>query len=229
MAQLDKKKLLPEFLNTQEKWDQIVEETNTWGKFDKLALDIIDYPGMDVFHFGDILNHLRVDILGKYPETGNVITDISNTVNTITNAIKGMGDHSNTLKNHPYESQSYWKDESRDVVGNDGGGPSKSSDGQRSYPTAPLFRNFQEDRKFFPKYPLYSNLRYRWKSFVNYPKQLRPGPTQLAGAGFFYEGMGDLTTCFHCGLVLHNWEAEDNPKVEHKKFQPDCPFIQSVA
>ena len=60
-------------------------------------------------------------------------------------------------------------------------------------------------------------------------------PERLAKAGFFYwpkltssrDFTDDTCICFQCGLALDGWEAEDDPRMEHAKRRPDCPFIRS--
>lgn len=58
----------------------------------------------------------------------------------------------------------------------------------------------------------------------------------MAQAGFFYwprstshraAERDDTSICFQCGLALDGWEEEDNPRQEHAKRRPECPFIKS--
>jgi hypothetical protein len=51
-------------------------------------------------------------------------------------------------------------------------------------------------------------------------------PADLAKSGFFYVGPSDRVRCAFCNLNLHNWEAGDNPHVEHQRYAPTCPFIR---
>ena len=41
----------PEFMNTQEKWNELVESTDTAEKFDELALKILDEDDIDILKF----------------------------------------------------------------------------------------------------------------------------------------------------------------------------------
>ena len=63
-------------------------------------------------------------------------------------------------------------------------------------------------------------------TFVNkWPNQLTQHPVQMIASGFYYTGYGDRVTCFHCGIILHNWEQADDVDLEHKKHSPDCKFL----
>ena len=46
----------------------------------------------------------------------------------------------------------------------------------------------------------------------------------LASAGFVYSGK-DSAKCVFCGKDLE-WEKEDEPRREHEKRMPSCPFVQ---
>ena len=39
---------------------------------------------------------------------------------------------------------------------------------------------------------------------------------------------GDKTTvrCFYCNGALRNWQAGDDPKVEHARWFPQCSYIR---
>ncbi|XP_061171128.1 inhibitor of apoptosis protein-like [Saccostrea echinata] len=75
------------------------------------------------------------------------------------------------------------------------------------------------------KYPFYSNLEDRIGSFTDWPASKTQTPRDLALAGFFYAGDGDSTRCFDCGVGLRNWDAEDDPWVEHARWSPNCRFV----
>ena len=36
----------------------------------------------------------------------------------------------------------------------------------------------------------------------------------------------DGVTCFYCTLSLDGWEPKDDPRVEHQRRSPDCPFFE---
>lgn len=39
-------------------------------------------------------------------------------------------------------------------------------------------------------------------------------------------GYGDCGRCFFCGGGLKNWEASDNPWIEHVRWFPRCAYIR---
>lgn len=41
-------------------------------------------------------------------------------------------------------------------------------------------------------------------------------------------GDSDKVRCFHCDVLLYNWEPEDNPWVEHAKWYPGCQYVRLV-
>ena len=41
-------------------------------------------------------------------------------------------------------------------------------------------------------------------------------------------GSGDRVICAFCRKVLHTWGPEDIPMIEHKKFSPECPFLNGT-
>ncbi|XP_031747014.1 uncharacterized protein LOC100492519 [Xenopus tropicalis] len=48
----------------------------------------------------------------------------------------------------------------------------------------------------------------------------------LAQAGFYYVGPGDLVKCFICGGELDKWESWDKPLTRHQHSFPDCAYVQ---
>ena len=34
--------------------------------------------------------------------------------------------------------------------------------------------------------------------------------------------------CFHCDVLLYEWEPEDDPFVEHARWVPKCQYIQLI-
>lgn len=47
----------------------------------------------------------------------------------------------------------------------------------------------------------------------------------LAASGFYYKGIDDVCTCAFCNLSVAQWELDDTPEGEHRRWKPDCPFI----
>ena len=66
----------------------------------------------------------------------------------------------------------------------------------------------------------------RLMTFKGWPKGSCVSLIDLAKAGFFYTGKDDRVQCEFCQGVLRNWEAGDNPRFEHRKHFPRCPFVQ---
>lgn len=59
--------------------------------------------------------------------------------------------------------------------------------------------------------------------------QTSPSNEELALAGFFYSGTGNSVTCFYCGGSLHKWGENDNPKIEHARWFPDCLYAKHLC
>ncbi|XP_078659105.1 baculoviral IAP repeat-containing protein 7-like [Branchiostoma floridae x Branchiostoma belcheri] len=72
---------------------------------------------------------------------------------------------------------------------------------------------------------------HRLHTYYGYgwPMDTPVSPEQLAKLGFFYLGVRDKVECAFCGGVLHQWEQGDDPKVEHERHYPHCPFIRGYA
>lgn len=88
--------------------------------------------------------------------------------------------------------------------------------------------NSQEITSSAPSYPMFESLFDRLRSFSNWPSHKTQTPHEMASAGFFYKGYGDFTQCFFCGGVLKDWEAEDDPLIEHARHFHDCSFAQQI-
>ena len=43
---------------------------------------------------------------------------------------------------------------------------------------------------------------------------------------FSHTGNGGMTICFHCGVGLKDWRAEDDPWTEHAIWSPFCVYIR---
>ncbi|XP_064478326.1 E3 ubiquitin-protein ligase XIAP-like isoform X1 [Ornithodoros turicata] len=77
------------------------------------------------------------------------------------------------------------------------------------------------------RYPQYADLSERLATFDRFPhtptELINPG--SMANAGFFYAGEGDKTGCFHCGVLLSEWEPTDDAATEHMRWNPRCEYI----
>ena len=66
---------------------------------------------------------------------------------------------------------------------------------------------------------------HRLTTFVDWPHDHPIHPYHLAAAGFYYLGKNDSVKCFTCSISLHNWDPDDTPWGEHKKWSPQCPLV----
>lgn len=85
-----------------------------------------------------------------------------------------------------------------------------------------------------PRHPLFIPLKMRISSFEgSWPGECPVHPHDLAEAGFFYEGRmtiyDDCVCCYYCGAGVAMWEEGDDPKLEHIKYSPHCPFAKSIC
>ena len=65
----------------------------------------------------------------------------------------------------------------------------------------------------------------RLRSFDQRFTATSPNPLALAAAGFFYLGVADQVQCAFCRGVVRDWEPQDEPRQEHRRLFPSCPFI----
>lgn len=77
-------------------------------------------------------------------------------------------------------------------------------------------------------YPFYRTTEARLKSFENWPKSMPIKSKSLVEAGFYYLGYGDFVTCYFCGGGLKEWEANDDPWVEHAREFPHCEYVRMI-
>lgn len=75
----------------------------------------------------------------------------------------------------------------------------------------------------------YAKKEDRLKTFADWPISIIPTKYEMAEAGFFYFGKGDLVKCFSCGGCLRDWLSEDIALEEHA-FQFDyCSYLQMMV
>ncbi|VDI17652.1 baculoviral IAP repeat-containing protein 2/3 [Mytilus galloprovincialis] len=77
-----------------------------------------------------------------------------------------------------------------------------------------------------PRYQNYAALQVRINSFQGWPSYLDQTPREMAIAGFLFAGYHDYTRCFFCGGGLRNWEAGDDPWVEHARWFSKCSYLR---
>ncbi|XP_064888412.1 baculoviral IAP repeat-containing protein 7 isoform X2 [Columba livia] len=76
-----------------------------------------------------------------------------------------------------------------------------------------------------PQNPEMVTEEMRLSTFRNWPQYSDMHPEQLARAGFFYTGQGDVVKCFYCDGAVRNWSFRDDPWREHAKWYPECEFL----
>lgn len=77
-----------------------------------------------------------------------------------------------------------------------------------------------------PAYPGFATYEARLNSFSEWPRSMKQKPDELSSAGFFYNGKGDQTICYHCGGGLKDWEDDDKPWEQHAKWFSKCNFVR---
>lgn len=77
-----------------------------------------------------------------------------------------------------------------------------------------------------PKHPRYQLTGNRLLSFEDWPISIPVKPEDLSDAGFYYSGVGDKCICYHCAIVLKNWEVDDDAWEEHIRWRPNCKHIE---
>ena len=77
---LSKNVKMPEFLDTLDKWNEVVLSIDSVKKFDDLALKLLEDDEVDVFQFHDILLKLAEDARFLRPNDGEIITFIADTI-----------------------------------------------------------------------------------------------------------------------------------------------------
>ncbi|CAF3039959.1 unnamed protein product [Rotaria socialis] len=95
---------------------------------------------------------------------------------------------------------------------------------------APALVTQNVEGDFQPRHPLMRTMLERQETFNNNTwTYTSPTVHDLAEAGFFYAGYGNLVICFYCGGSLKHWGANDNPKVEHCRWFPNCLYAKHLS
>lgn len=76
-----------------------------------------------------------------------------------------------------------------------------------------------------PEYPQYTSFLSRLKTFDSHAPRSRQDKYSLAECGFTYTGTGDLVQCHYCGLLLGQWEENDEVWQQHAVHNPKCVFV----
>lgn len=74
---------------------------------------------------------------------------------------------------------------------------------------------------------LYRTVSSRLNTFVNWPVPNIISPEVLAKAGFYSLQRADKVSCAYCNTILLCWKEGDDPRSEHRRLSPQCPFVQS--
>ncbi|XP_065340503.1 baculoviral IAP repeat-containing protein 1-like [Cloeon dipterum] len=83
---------------------------------------------------------------------------------------------------------------------------------------------------FKPLNPKFATLNSRLNSFKGFwPKCLNQTLIAMSRAGFFYTGTGDRAICFHCNLGLKDWDPNDDPFIQHCKWNSNCQYISRMS
>lgn len=75
----------------------------------------------------------------------------------------------------------------------------------------------------------YAQIFTRRDTFKSWPEKEPtnlPSIDSFVDAGFFYTGDKTIVRCFYCNGALRNWQASDDPKVEHARWFPRCSYIR---
>ncbi|AER41437.1 Iap-3 [Epinotia aporema granulovirus] len=79
-----------------------------------------------------------------------------------------------------------------------------------------------------PANPRYALEQVRLLTFKDWPKSIKQKPKQLAEAGLYYTGRGDMTKCFYCDGGLKDWEENDIPWEQHARWFDKCAYVKLV-
>lgn len=95
-------------------------------------------------------------------------------------------------------------------------------------------RLFEPDNAAFtvnrvqPDFDVLRSERVRLGTFHDWPATANAGPECLSREGFFYRGEGDRVQCAFCRGCLSSWQPHDEPRLEHRKHFPECPFVKGL-
>jgi len=74
----------------------------------------------------------------------------------------------------------------------------------------------------------YASYEDRLKSFEDFPHK-NVSKEAFAKAGFYYTGRNDLVRCAFCNIEGYQWNAGDDPALDHKTWSPQCCFVMSLS
>ncbi|XP_052809747.1 baculoviral IAP repeat-containing protein 7-like isoform X2 [Mya arenaria] len=75
--------------------------------------------------------------------------------------------------------------------------------------------------------PEFACYEARLDTFDGWSEDVSQKPHQLADAGLYFTGVEDHVRCFACDGGLWQWDAGDDPWVEHCRWFPACHFART--
>ena len=66
----------------------------------------------------------------------------------------------------------------------------------------------------------------RKQTFATWPKHIPITSDELADAGLFYLGVGDIVQCAFCLLELRHWSKDDMAWSRHQRKSPNCKHVR---
>ncbi|KAK3913627.1 E3 ubiquitin-protein ligase IAP-3, partial [Frankliniella fusca] len=79
--------------------------------------------------------------------------------------------------------------------------------------------------KYGKVHPQYKLKASRLKTFEGWPKETMISGEKMADAGLFWTSTDDMVICFWCGGGLKDWDADDDPWVNHAKWFGRCSYL----
>ena len=86
--------------------------------------------------------------------------------------------------------------------------------------------NTEEVSKHSLQFPEYSKETIRLQSFKHWGGVVPA--RELAEGGFYMIARRDVVRCFSCNVVVHDWERSDNVIDEHRRYSPNCSFLNKL-
>nr|XP_027235888.1 death-associated inhibitor of apoptosis 2-like [Penaeus vannamei] len=80
-------------------------------------------------------------------------------------------------------------------------------------------------RPIHKKYATEESRRSTYYDKDNWPLKDQSFVEKLVEAGFYYTGISDHVSCFHCGVGLRNWEDDDDPWKLHAIWSASCHYV----
>ncbi|XP_053390367.1 E3 ubiquitin-protein ligase XIAP-like [Mercenaria mercenaria] len=76
--------------------------------------------------------------------------------------------------------------------------------------------------------PQYQTMEARLATFKSFSSNIGIPHQELAVAGLYFTGQGDLCRCFTCDGGLKDWSTGDDPCREHATYFPNCDYINQL-